>query len=118
MPRPLLILALLFAACAAAQTAAQELPASDWKGTAATLQQSIVTVRIRRAETPKTEDAKTESPEVANPALKHTAPPQASVTVCTGFCVAPDKVVTTTLAASDDRIRLTLAGGAQCDARL
>jgi len=84
----------------------------DWKGTAARLQQSVVTVRIRRAEIAKSADEKDKVAEGEHKTA------QASVTVCTGFCVAPNQVVTATLVASDDRVRLTLAGGVQSDANL
>jgi S1-C subfamily serine protease len=42
----------------------------------------------------------------------------ASVTVCSGVCVGAGKIVTAAFAASDSRIRLTLAGGAQTDGKL
>lgn len=113
-------IAFLFAACVAARGAmpvsAQEQAAGDWKGTAARLQQSIVTVRIRRAETATV--APENKPAVEEPEAAKEAAPQASVTVCTGFCVAPNKIVTATLIASDDRVRLTLSGGVQSDAKL
>jgi S1-C subfamily serine protease len=91
---------------------AQDAPGGDWKGTATALQRSICTVRIRRGES-NAEVAKPEADTAGEPAKK-----QASVTVCTGFCVGPNKIITATLATSDDRIRLTLAGGVQSDARL
>ncbi len=112
MLRPLLIATILLALAQAASEPirAQDPPAGDWKQTAAALQRSIVTVRIRRTpvEAAPTDEAKPDAKSAE----------QASVTVCTGFCVAPNKVITATLAATDDRIRLTLAGGAQSDARL
>ncbi len=101
-------LVLLLAILAAPLARAQDAPAGDWKETAKRLQQSIVTVRIRRADT---------MPAGEGPAAAD-AVKEASVTVCTGFCVSPNKIITATLAATDDRIRLTLAGGLQCDARL
>lgn len=114
MVRFLSSLAILLAVMSAELVRAQEAPAGDWKGTAATLQRAVVTVRIRRAET--------EQAAAANPTEERNAgekaKEQASVVVCSGFCVAPNTVVTATLAASDDRIRLTLPGGAQSDARL
>jgi S1-C subfamily serine protease len=115
MTRPFLILALLTASVPT--LCAQQAP-NDWKSAAARLQQSIVTVRIRRAEPakPAAENAKPEEKEKAAEDPK--AAPQASVIVCTGFCVSPNKIVTAMLVASDDRIRLTLAGGAQSDAKL
>lgn len=112
MTRLLLITALLLAVLGPAQLACAQEAAGDWKSTAATLQQSIVTVRIRRAEV-----AKPLAADNAKPAADE-AEPQASVTVCTGFCVAPNKIITATLVASDDRVRLTLAGGVQSDAQL
>lgn len=121
MLRSLLITVWLFTAIAVSAVAAQE--TGDWKGTAAKLQPSVVTVRIRRAEAPvATAPAVEAAPVVdaeaveAKPADKRAA--EVSVTVCSGFCVAPNKIITATLVASDDRIRLTLAGGAQCDAKL
>lgn len=107
MYRFLSIPALLLTFCAAAL--AQEPPAGDWKRTAERLQKSIVTVRLRRVE-PAAEGQ-------ATPATKD-KPAEVSVTVCTGFSVGPKTVVTAVLASTDDRIRLTLAGGTQCDARL
>jgi S1-C subfamily serine protease len=104
-------LAILFAVLAAGEIRAQEPPAGDWKSTAGTLQRSVVTVRIKRAETEQAAKADQPPPD-------EKAKEQASVVVCSGFCVAPNMVVTATLAASDDRIRLTLPGGAQSDARL
>ncbi|WP_425616079.1 S1C family serine protease [Anatilimnocola sp. NA78] len=114
MARSSLIAALLLAALAATAGRAQEAPGGDWKATAARLQRSIVTVRIRRAEVvkPAVENNELEAKKDKEPA------DEASVTVCTGFCVAPGKIITATLAATDDRIRLTLAGGLQSDARL
>lgn len=111
MLRPTTIAALLL--LTSAPVLAQEPPAGDWKKTAERMQKSIVTVRIRRAETPVVESHQVEGQEAAKE-----KPPEASVTVCTGFCVGPRTVVTAALASTDDRIRLTLAGGAQCDARL
>lgn len=110
MSRYFLITALLLALVGPAGIAAQE--AVDWRTTAASLQQSIVTVRIRRAEVAKP------AADEADPVSKEAAAPEASVTVCTGFCVGPNQIITATLVASDDRVRLTLAGGVQSDARL
>jgi S1-C subfamily serine protease len=110
MSRYFFTTALLLALVGPAGIAAQE--AGDWKTTAASIQQSIVTVRIRRAEVAKP------AADEADPAAKEAAAPEASVTVCTGFCVAPNQIITATLVASDDRVRLTLAGGVQSDARL
>lgn len=92
---------------------AQEPPAGDWKKTAERLQKSIVTVRLR---SPAPEATKVEGQDPGKLAPQKT--PEASVTVCTGFCVSPKTVITATIASTDDRIRLTLAGGTQCDARL
>ena len=117
MFRSLLITALLLAVSAPSLCAQQ---AGDWKGTAARLQQSVVTVRIRRAEAAKP-TAEEKVPAAADEPAKEPAPPAVppvSVTVCTGFCVAPNKVVTAMLVASDDRVKLTLAGGVQSDAKL
>lgn len=120
MTRFLLIAALLMAVRGPAQLACAQEATGDWKSTAATMQQSIVTVRIRRAEVAKPVAADNAKPAVedAEPAAKEAAAAQASVTVCTGFCVAPNQIITATLIASDDRVRLTLAGGVQSDARL
>jgi serine protease Do len=112
MTRFLFITALLLAVLGPAQFVCAQEATGDWKSTAATMQQSIVTVRIRRAEV-----AKPVAADSAKPAAEE-AEPQASVTVCTGFCVAPNQIITATLIASDDRVRLTLAGGVQSDARL
>ena len=111
MYRLLSITTLLIAIHAVAS--AQEPPAGDWKKTAERLQKSIVTVRLR---SPAPEAPKVEGQDPANLAPQKT--PEASVTVCTGFCVSPKTVITATIASTDDRIRLTLAGGTQCDARL
>jgi S1-C subfamily serine protease len=109
------IAALLAMLCLALPGQAEQL-ATDWKETAKRLQTSVVTVRIRRAS-----EATSAKPAAKQPAELEVSPaaiPQPSVTVCTGFCVAPGKVVTAALATTDDRIRLTLAGGLQSDARL
>lgn len=98
----------------ASEGKASEVKTGDWKSTAKCLQASIVTVRIRRAETPQSDEAAKAEDSTGD--KSSTAQP--SVTVCTGFCVAPGKVITSTLASTDDRIRLTLAGGLQSDARL
>jgi S1-C subfamily serine protease len=117
MTRFLLIIALLMAVTGPAQHACAQEAAGDWKATAAMLQQSIVTVRIRRAEVAKPAAENVKPAEDAEP-VKEAAAPEASVTVCTGFCVAPNQIITATLVASDDRVRLTLPGGVQSDARL
>lgn len=108
---------LLLIAIQAGVACAQDPPAGDWKKTAERLQKSIVTVRMRRVE-PTVEAPKADSPKTEGPEAAKEKPPEASVTVCTGFCVGPKTVVTAALASTDDRIRLTLAGGTQCDARL
>ncbi|WP_254513944.1 S1C family serine protease [Anatilimnocola floriformis] len=116
MTRTFLIFALLLAASAPLPLCAQQ-ATGDWKGAAAKLQQSVVTVRIRRMEAAKPAAEEKAADELSG--KEETKPaPQASVMVCTGFCVSPNKVVTATLVASDDRVRLTLAGGVQSDAKL
>jgi serine protease Do len=115
MLRLVFITALVFATQAPVASA-QEPSSGDWKKTAERLQKSIVTVRMRRAE-PPVEAVKPDGQDPANLAPKE-KPPEASVTVCTGFCIGPKTVITATIASTDDRIRLTLAGGTQCDARL
>ena len=83
---------------AALPASGQEPAAASWELAAAKLQAATVTVRIWGVED------------------KAAAP--ASVTVCSGVCVRPGKIVTAAFAGSDSRIRLTLAGGAQADAAL
>ncbi|QDU27544.1 putative periplasmic serine endoprotease DegP-like precursor [Anatilimnocola aggregata] len=89
----------------------------EWKTTAERLQRGIVTVRIRRADVPQPPAA--DQPLADQLSGEQSAKKaEASVTICTGFCVAPGKIITATLAATDDRIRFTLPGGLQSDARL
>jgi S1-C subfamily serine protease len=75
-----------------------EEPAVSWEPAAAKLQAATATVRIWGVE------EKEQQP--------------ASVTVCSGVCVQAGQVVTAAFAGSDSRIRLTLAGGVQADAKL
>jgi S1-C subfamily serine protease len=89
---PLLVLAL-------AATARGQESAASWESAARKLQGATATIRIWGAN----------NAQAAQPA---------SVTVCSGVCVAEQKIVTAAFAGSDSRVRVTLAGGAQADAKL
>jgi S1-C subfamily serine protease len=82
-------------------------PDRAWEAAAQKAQQATTTVRIWssvRAEPPEGTAAEGE----ALPA----------VTVCSGVCVRDGRIVTAALAGSDTRIRLTLPGGTQSDAKV
>ena len=115
MFRPyVLLIATLSAAVCPVVAAAQAPPAAEgtWEAAAEKLQQATVTVRIwAGSPQPKTTDA-------PRPAPAKTQPPPADVTVCTGVCVRDAHVVTAAFAGSDSRIRLTLPGGKQADAKM
>jgi S1-C subfamily serine protease len=126
-------------ACAAAM--AQDVPESGpWVKPAMQLHASMVTLRVS---CPSKEDSEAASPDAAAPAAKvpEKQPSKAkgddqprgkqssgepdqkcrrpcSVVVCSGVCVAPNKVVTAVSVSSDSKIRLTFPGGKQDDAHL
>ena len=86
-----------------------EEPAADagWEAAAKKAQQATVTVRIWtqvRAE-----------PKAGEGDAKESLP---AVTVCSGVCVREGRVITAAMAGSDTRIRLTLPGGNQADAKV
>ncbi|HZN35617.1 MAG TPA: hypothetical protein VFB80_17430, partial [Pirellulaceae bacterium] len=93
------LLPLLAVTFLAAAARGEEPAAASWETAAQKLQAATATVRIWDA------------------GDKHQTPP-ASVVVCSGVCVQKGKVVTSAFAGSDSRIRLTLAGGTQADAKL
>ena len=86
-----------------------------WETAAVKLQRATTTVRIWanvRAEL---------SPEAAAEGAKDNAAAAEevpSVTVCSGICVREGRIITAAFAGSDTRIRLTLPGGNQADAKL
>ncbi len=96
---PLLVLLLPAPAARGQQTA------ESWEQAAQKLQAATVTVRVWG------------SPTARQAAGNDNAQPE-SVTVCSGVCTAEGKIVTAAFAGSDSRIRLTLSGGAQADAKL
>jgi serine protease Do len=115
MFRPVVLLIVtLTAVITPAASEAQALPVeeSTWEVAAEKLQQATVTVRIWAG-----------SPQPKATAAPRPAPPKAQsqpadVTVCSGVCVSEGHIVTAAFAGSDSRIRLTLPGGKQADAKL
>jgi S1-C subfamily serine protease len=88
-------------------------PADSWESAASKIQQATATVRIWadvRAELPA--DAAQDGKDAA------TAEEVPSVTVCSGICVREGRIITAAMAGSDTRIRLTLPGGNQADAKV
>ncbi|MDX1945007.1 MAG: PDZ domain-containing protein [Pirellulaceae bacterium] len=82
-------------------------PADPWPAAASKLQGATVTVRIWTGA----------QLAAANPLPAKPEAPEA-VTVCSGVCVRQGSIVTAAMAGSDSRIRLTLPGGKQADAKL
>jgi S1-C subfamily serine protease len=99
--RLLPILLVLLAFCGFAR--GEEPADAGWEAAAKKAQQATVTVRIWtqvRAEAAAGDEL------------------QAAVTVCSGVCVRDGRVITAAIAGSDTRIRLTLPGGIQADAKV
>lgn len=108
-PLPILAFSLLLALVSTARAEEPAVGAADaWEAPAKKLQQATVTVRIwaevHESAVPQADGEK----DAAVP----------SVTVCSGVCVGDGRVVTAAFAGSDTRMRLTLPGGAQADAKL
>jgi putative serine protease PepD len=113
----LFLIALLVLGSRFARAEEQAIPASspDWEAAAKKLQQATVTVRIWSS------DPETVSGTPLRPAAEDdtaSEKPASAVTVCSGVCVREGRIITAALAGSDTRIRLTLSGGAQADAKV
>ena len=104
---PILLAVLATSGFARADEPAGVQPDGAWEAAAQKAQQATTTVRIWSSVRP-------EPPEGAA-AEGETLP---AVTVCSGVCVRDGRVVTAALAGSDTRIRLTLPGGTQADAKV
>lgn len=95
--------------CGFAGVAQGQVAENDWRESARLMSRSTVTVRIwRAAAEPPAKPAGVEDEPEGGP----------QVTVLSGVCVAPGRVITASAAGSDSQIRLTLPGGEQIEASL
>jgi len=124
MMRRTRLLPILLALLATGGFARGEEPATDsgWEAAAKKAQQATVTVRIwTQVRTEADEALPTErqpivgTPTVPPPPERQSLP---AVTVCSGVCVREGRIITAAMAGSDTRIRLTLPGGNQADAKV
>jgi serine protease Do len=108
-----LALPLLTSAAAAADSA------NPWVKPAELLQAATVTVRVTN-EASGMRKLPGEPAQDTNPTTTTTAPtePTPEVTICTGVCIGKGQIITAVVAASDSRIRLTLPGGTQAEAKV
>jgi S1-C subfamily serine protease len=81
-----------------------------WVEPARLLQASTVTVRVTNEAADNREASAAEQPDADSPTP--------SITICTGICVGNGQIITSVVASSDSKIRLTLPGGVQADAKL
>ncbi len=81
--------------------------ANPWVRPAELLQAATVTVRVARDEAAEAEDIEAKSQAAGQ-----------NVIICTGVSVGPGQVITSVVAGSDSRLRLTLPGGRQAEARV
>lgn len=95
---------------------------AGWEAAAQKAQNATVTVRIwsnvraeQANETPTRREPIVGTPTVPPPSTTSSVP---AVTVCSGVCVREGRVITAAMAGSDTRIRLTLPGGKQADAKV
>jgi serine protease Do len=84
----------------------------SWIMAAQKLQQATVTVRIWD------DSSRLPAAGAAREVTAYPPNPSPSVTVCSGVCTGEGRVITAALGRSDTRVRLTLPGGKQADAKV
>jgi len=109
-----------------ASAAAHGDEANPWVKPAELLRAATVTVRVTSpaielaepAKAPTNNQPATESPSDAAETPATPAAAQPNVIICSGVCVGKGRIITSVVASSDSRIRLTLPSGSQAQARL
>jgi len=93
--------------------------ANPWVKPAELLRAATVTVRVTSptSDAPVAEFARILTPAEQTPTNTQDAT-QPNVTICTGICIGKGRIITSVVAASDSRIRLTLSSGTQAEARV
>ena len=120
-----LVIAFAIWASSATGPLSAQAPAGDEviKSAAQRVQEATATVRISCQKTPEEKagdrsDRKKSEKNAEQEAKGQIGRGHCSIVVCTGVCVAKNKIVTAVPVSSDSQIRLTFPGGEQDDARL